>query len=168
MFNLLFLQYIFILWTFILIIVKLYCISHFIYPYILAHITLNYFYILSHILYWIVIIYFEKPLKKISLYHKECFVLITCNQYADVGLSHVLFWLHPPPNDFILVISPLNKYLWHYYVLNIDDQNSKYTFTLIILLDRIYTKGQRYWISLNLTHMNFKQFHGFIWSFYLF
>ena len=81
--------------------------------YIVSHIILDCYYI------------FIKSLKKISLYHKEGFVLITWNQYADLGLSHVLFWLHPLQNDLILLISPLYKYLWHYYVLYIDSQNGK-------------------------------------------
>ena len=115
--------------------------------------TLHYSYILSHLLHWIVII-LKQIIKKNSLFHKKCFVFITWNQYSDVGLSHVLFWLHPTQNDTILVIYLLYKYLWHYYVLNIDSQNSKYTYTTILLLDRTYTKYQRSWISLNLTHTN--------------
>ena len=42
---------------FLLIIVTSYCILYCIYLYILVHITLNYFYIMSHILHWIVTIY---------------------------------------------------------------------------------------------------------------
>ena len=67
--------------------------------------TLNYFDILSHILHLIVIIY-RNSSSKISLYQKGCFILIAWNQYADVGLSCILFWLHPPQNDSNLVISP--------------------------------------------------------------
>ena len=84
-----------------------------IFSFIVSHITLDYYYIK------------KIPPKKISLYNKKCFILITWNQYSDVGLSHVLLWLHPPQNNFILVISPWYKYLWHHYVLYIYFQNSK-------------------------------------------
>ena len=62
---------IFILWNILLIIVTSYCILYFIYLYILVHMTLKYFDILSHILYWIVIIY-RKSSKKNSLYQNIC------------------------------------------------------------------------------------------------
>ena len=101
---------------FLLIIVTSYCILYFLYLYILVHMTLNYFiYCLTY--YIGLLLYFFKSLKKISLYHKKRFVLITWNKYADIGLSYVLFWFHPPQNDSTLVISPLYKYIWHYYVL---------------------------------------------------
>ena len=44
----------------LLIMVTSYCILYFIYPYILVHITSNKFYILSHILHCIVIIFFNR------------------------------------------------------------------------------------------------------------
>ena len=67
--------------------------------------TLKYFDILSHILHLIVILSKKVP-NKISLYHKILYVEIIWNKYADVSLSYVLFWLHPPQNDSNLVISP--------------------------------------------------------------
>ena len=118
------LQYIFILWTsyfnnsdiifypmcYISLHISTYEITLFLY--IVSLIKFNCYYILKNII-------------TIILYHKFVFVLIKWNHYASVGLSHVLFWSHPPQNDLILVISPLYKYLWHYYVLNTGSQNIK-------------------------------------------
>ena len=63
--------------------------------------TINDFYIVSHIK---LDCYYNKNFIKENI--KKRFVLIIWREHADVGLSHVLFWLHPPKNDCILVTPP--------------------------------------------------------------